>query len=275
MDALQDTPFEACFLEGSAGRLFGLCFPAVGEPRGKLLCIPPFTEESNRCRVMLGMAARALAQRGFTTLIIDLYGTGNSEGVFEEATWDTWLRDIHKGVDWLADRAGPLTLWGTRLGALLACEAAPALQGQVHRLMFWQPVSNARQMFTQYLRLRVANSQQAGGRQETTKELRQRLQDGETLEVGGYYITPGLAASLDAAEMKRDPGFDAIRVDWLERVDEGKSELLLPSRKLLDAWRESGVEASGHAFEGPPFWQLHERFLAPRLVDLSCELMER
>lgn len=275
MEALRDIPFEASFLQGSAGRLFGLCFPAIGEPRGKLLCIPPFTEESNRCRVMQGLAARALAQRGFTTLIVDLYGTGNSEGVFEEATWDIWLSDVRSGVEWLADRPGPLTLWGTRLGALLAAEAVPALQGKIQRLLFWQPVSNARQMFTQYLRLRVANSQQAGGRQETTKELRQLLQQGQTLEVAGYYITPDMASSLDAVEMRANPGFDEVRVDWLERVDDGKSELSMPSRKLLEGWRALGLEATGHPFEGPPFWQLHERFLAPRLVDLTCGLMER
>jgi exosortase A-associated hydrolase 2 len=274
MAALQDTPFEAHFLEGGRGRLFALYFPAMGEARGKILCVPPFTEESNRCRVMLGMGARALAQQGYATLLLDLYGTGDSEGEFEQADWAGWLEDVRSGVQWLSDKPGPLTLWGTRLGAVLATDAAQALPGQVARLLFWQPVSKGKQMFTQYLRLRVANSLEAHGRQETTNELRAKLAGGEALEVGGYYIAPRLAADLDAVGLPAEPDLPGVRIDWLERVDEGKTELAIASKKLLDSWQAQGCEGHGHPFTGPPFWQLHERFLAPQLVDLTCRVME-
>jgi len=275
MTRLQDTPFEAYFLDGTKGPLFGLYFPAVGAPRGKVLCIPPFSEESNRCRVMLGMGARALAQRGYSTLLLDLYGTGDSEGQFEQADWRTWLDDVRSGVDWLDQQPGPLTLWGTRLGAILAADAARSLGERAERLLLWQPVSNGKQMFTQYLRLRVANSLEASGRQETTKELRERLAAGESLEIGGYYISPQMAADLDAAQLPQDLSLPGVRIDWLERVDEGKSELGFASAKLIAGWREQGMDAHGHPFNGPPFWQLHERFLAPQLVELSCRLMEQ
>jgi len=274
MDSLQDTPFEAHFLDGSRGRLFALYFPAMGKARGKVLCIPPFTEESNRCRVMLGMGARALAQCGYSTLLLDLYGTGDSQGEFEQADWAGWLDDVHSGVQWLADKPGPLTLWGTRLGALLATDAAQVLAGQVSRLLFWQPVSKGKQMFTQYLRLRVANSMEMYGKQETTHELRAKLAAGEALEVGGYYISPRMGADLDAVGLPVQFYPLGVRVDWLERVDEGKTELAVASKKLLGGWQAQGCDVHGHPFTGPPFWQLHERFLAPQLVDLTCRVME-
>lgn len=273
MTTLENIPFDALFLDGSRGRLFGLFFPATGEPKGKLLCIPPFAEESNRCRVMLGMGARAFALKGWSTLILDPYGCGDSEGEFEQARLDTWQADIDCGLAWLEGKPGSLGLWGTRFGALMAETAAIRHSGTVQRLLFWQPVISGKQMFTQYLRLRVANSLEAFGRQETTKELRARLDNGESLEIGGYYISPGLAHGLDQAVMSDGSQLSGARIDWLERVDEGKTELSIGSRKHIDKYRANDVEVHSHPFEGPPFWQLHERFLAPQLVDSSCRAL--
>ncbi len=267
MNALVDTPFEACFLEGVRGRLFGLYFPAIGKTEGKLLCIPPFAEESNRCRVMLGQAARALAQAGWATLILDPYGCGDSEGAFEQADWSGWQADIDTGIEWLGELPGALGLWGTRLAALQVMQAAQRHRESVARVLLWQPVINGKQMFTQYLRLRVASSLEAFGRQESTKELRERLEQGETLEIGGYYITPTLAAAIDHAGLPEPSALSGLRVDWLERVDEGKNQLGMGSRKCIDAWQKAGLDTRPVAFNGPPFWQLHERFLAPELVD--------
>ena len=274
MATLEDTPFEAFFLEGARGRLFGLHFPATGEPRGKLLCIPPFTEESNRCRVMLGMAARALAHAGWSTLLLDPFGCGDSEGDFEEADWQTWQSDIDTGIDWLQDRPGELALWGTRLGAVMVFEAAQRRLKIVDRLLLWQPVVSGKQMFTQYLRLRIASSRELHGRQETTKELRERLAAGETLEVGGYYISPTLAADLDRVALPSSPDLPHdLLIDWLERVDDDKTELAMGSRRMIAGWQEQGIDIRPCPFHGPPFWQLHERFLAPELVDRTVEAL--
>lgn len=274
MAALEDTPFEAFFLEGAKGRLFGLHFPATSGPRGKLLCIPPFTEESNRCRVMLGMAARALAHTGWSTLLLDPFGCGDSDGDFEEADWQTWQSDIDTGIGWLQNRPGELALWGTRLGAVMVFEAAQRRSKIVDRLLLWQPVVSGKQMFTQYLRLRIASSRELHGRQETTKELRERLAAGETLEVGGYYISPRLAADLDHVALPSAPDLPPdLRIDWLERVDDDKTELAMGSRRMVAGWQEQGIDVRPCPFHGPPFWQLHERFLAPELVDRTVEAL--
>tara|TARA_R110001583_G_scaffold154316_1_gene305989 strand:+ start:18873 stop:19703 length:831 start_codon:yes stop_codon:yes gene_type:complete len=273
MKKLQDTPFEAYFLEGSKGRLFGLYIPALGTPRGQLLCIPPFAEESNRSRAMLGMAARALAHQGFGTLILDLYGTGDSDGDFDQADWSVWLDDIGTGIQWLQQKKGQLTLWGTRLAALLVTDAAARQPDAITRLLYWQPVSNGKTLFTQYLRLRVANSLENSGTQETTKTLRERLANGETLEIGGYYISPAMAAGLDAAVMPEASSLAGIRIDWLEVVGEGKHELPPGSKKFVDGWQAQQLNVHSHPFSGPPFWQLYERFIAPDLVSKTLQVM--
>ena len=53
---------------------------------------------------------------------------------------------------WLAERdTGPLTLWGLRLGALLALDAATLIEPR--RLLLWQPYLSGRTSINQFLRL--------------------------------------------------------------------------------------------------------------------------
>jgi hypothetical protein len=70
------------FIDGSGGRLFTLYFApdAAVSARGGLLFIPPFAEELNRSRHMVVKTARALAAAGWGVLLLDLFGTGDSEG---------------------------------------------------------------------------------------------------------------------------------------------------------------------------------------------------
>jgi len=274
MDRAVTPQCEALFLTGQRGRLFALLLAPAGDCRGQLLCIPPFTEESNRSRVMLTTAARALAQQGFATLILDPYGTGDSEGDFEQALWSGWQDDVAVGIQWLKARGPAPILWGLRSGALLAASVAARDSLGCSRLLFWQPVLNGKQMLTQYLRLRVGNLSAGQSTPTTTKALRQRLADGETLEIGGYYISPQLADELDGALMP-DPWPDgaAVTVDWLEAVDPGKTELSIGSAKLVERWRGQGVAVNTTPFSGPAFWQLHERFLAQELIDKTREAL--
>ena len=58
-------------LEGTRGPLAALYYaPASGVlPRGDLLVVPAFAEEMNRCRAMVALQARQLAQCGTGCLV--------------------------------------------------------------------------------------------------------------------------------------------------------------------------------------------------------------
>ena len=122
------------FLAGAAGPLFCLQLaPAPGmTPRGALLYLPPFAEEANRSRRMAVLQARRLAARGWPVLLLDPFGTGDSAGAFHEARWELWLADAARAAAWLATRwpGGSVTLWGLRLGALLAPASRRLLDAQ-------------------------------------------------------------------------------------------------------------------------------------------------
>lgn len=141
---------EPAFLDGfGAGRRFALWVqpPTGTAARGAILCVQPFGEEANLARRVLVAQAVRLAASGWTTLIVDLFGTGDSDGATEEASLATWRSDLLRASRLARERApGAFVLWGTRLGALLAAELAIALDQLVSAIVFWQPPASGAQL---------------------------------------------------------------------------------------------------------------------------------
>lgn len=266
------------FLDGGAGPVFCLYHPpAAGvTPRGGLLYLPPFAEEMNRSRAMAAMLARALAADGIGTLILDPHGTGDSAGDFADGRWTIWRDDAAAALDWLADQTGgPCAVLGLRLGALMTLSLQSVHESGPARLILWQPVLNGNQFLTQFLRIRMAagltgDSSAAGG--ETTKDLRARLDAGETVEVAGYDLTPGLAADLDGLKLA---DFDPrpAPVHWFEVVGEDGREAPPAARKQAEAWQAAGVDVTLETVTGEPFWSLQETTTAPALIEATRQVL--
>jgi len=269
---------QPLFLEGPAGRLFAVYFPpATGKPkRGGLVYVPPFAEEMNQSRRMATLQARRLSEQGIGVLLLDLYGTGDSQGNFEDARWETWTGDIIAAVNWLAGQcSGPLGLWGLRLGGLLAMEVAQREPERVTRVILWQPVTKGRRMMDQFLRVRVAAAMGKGGPSESTKDLRNVLSGGETLEVAGYPLRSPLTDAIDAAEISTYAPRSGCRVDWFELVSQGNSSLPPAAAKIAAAWRAQGSDLGHDAIVGQPFWALQvwteEAVLVPELWEATVK----
>src|SRR6476620_8431972 len=125
--ASRSAPAEPFFLQTDRGRRFCLYHAprAEKECRGAFIYVHPFGEEMNKSRRMAAMQARAFAAMGFGVLQIDLFGCGDSSGEFREARWNIWKQDLAVARSWLGNRvAAPVSLWGLRLGALLALDFA-------------------------------------------------------------------------------------------------------------------------------------------------------
>src|SRR5262245_16535649 len=192
-------PLRAFLLEGRGGARLALYYAPVGTPHplGDVLFAPSFGEEMNRCRAMVSMQARELARIGIGTLVLDPYGTGDSAGEHSEATWEQWREDLRAGIAWLRSHGnGCRTLWGVRVGALMASELAVA-DGGIEQLVFWQPVVDGKQFFTQFLRIRIAAELEQNGGIKSTEELRKMAASGQNIEVSGYQVNGQLARELD------------------------------------------------------------------------------
>lgn len=282
-------------IEGARGRLAALFYPPAADcaPRGGVLVAPPFSEEMNRCRSMVSLQARRLSALGFGTLVLDPFGTGDSAGEFSEATWNGWQSDMLTGADWLDVNAGGcVALLGIRLGAIMAVHIARQ-RPQVRRLIFWQPVLNGKTFYTQFLRIRLAAEMSRQGqfeRVKSTNELRKMSSEGRIVEVSGYEIGPTLAGELDTLVLAPAEIAAALQVDWFEVVGAGLANAageaaegapdaapagaapaLLPvSANAVQKLLDQGVVVRPAVVTGPAFWHVHERELAPDLIEATA-----
>ena len=263
-------PFEAFFLPAGGGERFCVFHPASGAPLGSVLYLHPFAEEMHKSRRMAALQARAFAVRGYSVLQVDLFGCGDSSGDFGDARWDAWKDDAALAADWLARHAeGPMHLWGSRLGALLALDYSRQASRSFAGLLLWQPVANGAQFITQFLRLRLTREMLAGGAAgKGTGELRAQLAAGEALEIAGYELAPELAFAIERLDLAALSPRN-LPARWFEINAEGKTTPVL--RRAAQAWSAAGAEVELHAVRGEPFWSSLEISECPELIAATSE----
>ncbi|CAM2752293.1 MULTISPECIES: hydrolase 2, exosortase A system-associated [Janthinobacterium] len=269
LDALPLLPF---FLPASGGQRYCLLhLPPPGQAaRGGILYVHPFAEELNKSRHVAAAQARAFAAAGYSVLQIDLFGCGDSSGDFGEARWDIWHNDLHLACAWMAQRVdGPLTVWGLRLGALLALDFASRPPLPLARLLLWQPELDGRRSIDRFLRLRLATRMLAGTTQEAPGQARAALANGEAVEVAGYLLAPELAQAIDDVSVAAL--LPAMPVYWLDYHAADQTGPWSPPL-LARQWRERGAAVHVASFDDGPFWHSGELLACPQLLYATRKL---
>jgi exosortase A-associated hydrolase 2 len=262
-DPVRTYEAHARFEAASEGSRFVLIHrPAAAAVRGTVILAPPLAEEMNKCRRMFSETARALATDGWQAVQVDLYGCGDSDGDFDDATWTHWVRDLESAVRTHAT-GGELWLWGVRAGALLL---APLLTLRPDaNVLLWQPMIDGAVALDQFLRLRAATAVVGGDKRDDRKALRERLARGESIEVAGYVLSPWLAEGLGSARLAPPANF-AGRVVWIEVVASASSAARAAATQTIDAWRNAGHTVDFSTVVGAPFWQTVEIVEVPELI---------
>lgn len=258
------------FLDAEPGArfcLYHLPMPGV-ECRGALIYVHPFAEEMNKSRRMAALQAREFAACGYAVLQIDLFGCGDSSGEFAEARWEIWKQDLAAAHAWLRRTTqAPVSLWGLRLGALLALDFAGEFKDEIRSLLLWQPVLRGEVFLTQFLRLQLAADMLAGQAQgeSGTRALRGKLQAGEHVEIAGYTLAPALAHAIDAANAASlaPPG---CAVHWFELMQEPNRPLPPLAARQVAAWQQSAVNLTLHQVQCSAFWLSQEVVECPELL---------
>lgn len=267
------SPIRPFLLQGTRGYLLAIYYPpAAGvQPLGDVIVAPAFAEEMNRCRAMVAMQARRFAEIGVGTLVLDPYGTGDSSGEFSDASWSQWRDDLQRGIAWLREHAnGCTTVWGIRLGAAMAAELA-ALDPALDKLLLWQPVTQGKLFFTQFLRIRVAADLEQPNGIKTTDELRRQSAQGQLIEISGYSVGSQLARELDEVRLPPVAQLQGKRVLWFETLASADASVTTASTKTIETLQAAGVAVQLHSVIGPAFWQVHERMDAPELLQSTTD----
>ncbi|MCF8107514.1 MAG: hydrolase 2, exosortase A system-associated [Desulfohalobiaceae bacterium] len=265
------------FITGRAGRLFGLEVASAERSwlKGGLLFVHPFAEEKNKSQRMAALQARMLAENGFVVLLLDLFGCGESEGDMAEASWDLWLEDLALGRAWLEERVrGPITLWGLRLGGLLAVDYAASAAGTFQGIVLWNPVLSGKTAMTQFLRLRVAASGLGQKPRETTAGLREAILAGKQVETAGYVLSSELLQAIDNCSLEQSVEGLSSPIHWMEVVPDQNGQPGPASRRLIASLQSKGLDISVHCVHGEPFWACQEIVTCRGLLNRTTEVFQ-
>lgn len=263
------------YFSGVSGELhLSVYHPTKQAGSSWVIHVPAFAEEMNKSRALVSTQARQLATLGMTVVVADLFGTGDSEGDFSGADWSVWKKDLVAIADWARERgAKHLTLWGQRLGCILAAELAVELPLPPDKLVFWQPIHSGKQQMTQFLRLRIAASMTStSGESATLSQLRELLSGGDAVEVAGYSLPSQLYLQIERRLLKEIALPSSLHVDVLEVAESSEAEVSRPTQDLVSHWKNTGGPfAKCVVTKGDRFWATQERGSAPDLVDATAE----
>jgi len=249
------------YLDAGPRRLFLLrVCPQAAPATRRVLVVPPFGEEMNKCRRLLALLARALAREGCEVWLPDLSGTGDSDGGFETARWSEWQDDL-VAVDAEASAACPqlpVSYLAVRSGALLLAQIHTRLAAfPAATVVLWQPVLEGARYLAQFLRLRVMASRLAG-QDESQQQLMQLLSDGHSVEVAGYGLHPALAFGLHEAKVGAAEFGAPARLTVLEFKNGEGAQASVPVQNLVRDCLARGTAARAAVVNCDQFWATQE-----------------
>jgi exosortase A-associated hydrolase 2 len=224
------------FLSTVRGDLFCLYIhPVNTNPRGGILFFPPFAEEMNKARHLMLLQARQLALLGYGVLVLDLYGTGDSQGELGDATWEEWCEDMFQGYNWLLGKnINNISFLSIRLGCLLALDVIHRKRIQIEKLIFWQPITNGNLFINQFLRLRMAADLLSSDEKISTKQLSESLLAGDTQEIAGYHLTSSLYKSIRELHLDGFIDTNEVPISWFEILADENRQINKATQKIIE-----------------------------------------
>lgn len=264
---------KAGFIAGPRGDLFTLYLPPRPDApdRGDLIFVPPFAEEMNRSRMVVLAQARTLAAAGTGVLVVDLYGTGDSDGGFADARWETWREDIRAARQWLRSHGrSQVGLWGLRLGGLLAADTLFDRPEDFTGLLLWEPVTSGKTFMDQFLRIGMAEGLESGGRTLTLDEMRLKLSRTEPVEVAGYVVSRILTHAIDRTHLIELAEAFRTPIAWIDCSPPA------PERRAIVDGAARICAAGGARFDyrierTPPFWSVQDLAATAELTAATIE----
>lgn len=167
--------------------------------------VHPFMEERQDAHPILQDMALRFAAKGIPSLRFDLYGCGDSEGEWRDATVSRWRTDVITACEVLRREAGvtSVVLVGLRFGATLA--GLVAREASASRLVMVQPVVNGGTYVLDLLRSSLAAEMVLHRKAGLSREvLLEQLRAGRSINLFGYDFTPKQHAELSVIDLTRD-----------------------------------------------------------------------
>jgi|GEM_PF-3802462 len=251
------------FSQGQRASLFRLTRRPVNV-QGHILYLPALFEQANQTRHMLTRSAINAYQQGFESIILDHYGTGDSEGELIEASLSVWQQDIIAQLNDIKKRSEqPIFLSVSLSAALLLNNNILAM---IDGLILVQPEFNGKRYVQQLKRLALA------------ADLNKRLlieSLAENVTIAGYVMDKQLLDELTQQKVSTLTS-RALPYYWLEWQVAG-NELSIARAKQYQAFQGiislESSEANYSTIDDIKFWQSSELVVAERYLELESKAL--
>lgn len=122
--------------------------------RGRWLQVQALGDEAHFARRVVLRQAMRLARDGWTTLVVDLFGCGDSPGELHEATPELWRDDLIRAAAIARGDGGlPFVVGAHRAGVLLAADLLSQPGVRCDGFVAWAPVLRGRDWWAGWQRL--------------------------------------------------------------------------------------------------------------------------
>jgi len=290
VDADQTYTVTPQFINSTHGRLFSLFYTPTKKTdvpaNYAVLYFPPFAEELNKSRRMISLQAGRFSHSGYAVLVVDLFGTGDSEGDFSAASWEIWQQNMCAALAWLQDKGfDRFVFWSLRSGVFLAIQTAAFLLTKdsimVAKFLIWQPTAQGKMLMTQFLRLRMAadfiatGNNNSGNDNITPTAIRQEMSQGQHVDIAGYSISPALLQSMDKLDLKTLKPASGSNVVWFEILPTETRTISPNTKGIVTDWRSENITIEIVTIVGKPFWNSLEITELPQLLEATMQQLPK
>ncbi len=243
-----------------------------------VILIPPFAEEMNKSRKIFSSFQHHLSSNKYRTVLFDLFGTGDSQGEFSDATWLLWQQNLIDIIKYVFEQYPEVRInfVALRTGALLLNNSLHQLpkylSSAIHQIHYWNPVFNATQFVNQFLRLKLTGDiMRENGEKLTTKTLRQQLLKQGTMEVAGYQLSAELVEEFEQADASL-PKLDNLHIIHFYEIS-SSAKITSALSNYISKLQEHHYQIETHSLTGPKFWVSQEICISQPLIDLTTSHM--
>ena len=203
-----------------------------------------------------------MVKSGATTVQPDLYGSGDSAGVLNQATWGLWQTDLRTVIQHIVEtthtdnhsNSVEISLIGIRAGCLMLQDAISLIEQTktliLRNLIMVQPEHRGEDVINRLFRSRIVAQRLAGNKSQTSQSLWELIDSGATVEAAGHSLSAPLCQSICGRNL-----------DGVVATTEGKHRTWLEISNILsknDDLSELAVSWDVESHSHAPFWQSYD-----------------
>ena len=145
---------EHFYFNSDGYNLYAVYFQATDNIRDEnfIIC-HPFAEEKKNTQRFFVELARSICKIGYSVLLFDLRGCGDSEGIFSDTNISVWIQDINNSISYLQKtyNSNIISFIGLRFSAFLGLLLAEN-KDKFKRIIVIEPVLDLKDYFSQIIR---------------------------------------------------------------------------------------------------------------------------